>query len=38
MAKLSGLNRRTLDLIAARCYFYFMRSYEATGQMDQIKG
>jgi len=38
MSKLTGLNRRTLDLIAARCYFYYMRSYEATGQLDQIQG
>lgn len=38
LEKLSRQNRRTLDLIAARCYFYYTRSYELAGKINQIKG
>jgi len=33
MAKLENQNRRTLDLISAKCYFYFMRAHEMVGQL-----
>ncbi|XP_034244232.1 probable 26S proteasome non-ATPase regulatory subunit 3 [Thrips palmi] len=38
MSKLMGQNRRTSDLIAAKCYFYHMRCYELTNQLDKIRG
>ena len=28
VSKLEGQNRRTLDQISAKCYFYFMRAHE----------
>ena len=31
--KLEGQNRRTLDLISAKCYFYYMRAHEIVGQL-----
>lgn len=37
MNKLTTHNRRSLDLIAARCYFYFSRSYELDQRLDQIR-
>ena len=37
MDKVSVLNRRTLDLLAAKCYFYYSRAYELTGQLDRIR-
>jgi 26S proteasome regulatory subunit N3 len=37
MTKVSALNRRTLDLLAAKCYYYFFRAYELTKQMDGIR-
>lgn len=30
-------NRRTLDALAARCYYYHTRCYELVGQLNQIK-
>ena len=30
-------NRRTLDALAAKCYYFHMRCYELTGQLHQIK-
>jgi 26S proteasome regulatory subunit N3 len=36
--KVVGQNRRSLDLIAARCYYYFMRSYEARGEIAKVRG
>merc|ERR1712002_195648 len=33
MAKLENQNRRTLDLISAKCYFYFMRAHEMVGKL-----
>lgn len=38
MAKLTDKNRRTLDLITAKAYFYHMRCYELTDQLHKIKG
>ena len=38
MQKIVGTNRRTLDLIAAKCYFYHSRSNELTDQLDKIRG
>lgn len=35
--KLGSQNRRTLDLLAAKCYFYHSRSYELTGQLSKIR-
>jgi len=33
MSKLSASNRRTLDLISARCFFYYMRAHELGGAL-----
>ena len=38
MAKIQGQNRRTLDLLAAKCYFYHMRVYELISSLSPIKG
>lgn len=38
MAKVTAQNRRTLDLVAAKCYFYHSRCYELTNKLDQIRG
>lgn len=38
MTKVTGQNRRTLDLVAAKCYFYHSRAYELTNQLDKIRG
>ena len=32
MIKLESQNRRTLDLISAKCFFYYMRAHEMVGQ------
>ncbi|XP_064472370.1 26S proteasome non-ATPase regulatory subunit 3-like [Ornithodoros turicata] len=37
MQKIQSQNRRTLDLLAAKCYFYHSRCYELTGQMNKIR-
>ncbi|ESN92467.1 hypothetical protein HELRODRAFT_186129 [Helobdella robusta] len=37
MDKIALQNRRTLDMLAARCYFYFARAYELTNQFDRIR-
>ena len=37
MTKIAAQNRRTLDLIAAKCFFYHLRVYELTNSMDKIK-
>lgn len=37
MQKLKNHNRRSLDLIAARCYFYYSRAYELDSKFDQIR-
>lgn len=38
MNKINSQNRRTLDLIAAKCYFYHSRCAELTGKLDTIRG
>lgn len=38
MQKVTAQNRRTLDLVAAKCYFYHSRSYELTNQLENIRG
>lgn len=38
MLKVTSQNRRTLDLVAAKCYFYHSRAYELTNQLDKIRG
>jgi len=37
MDKVAAQNRRTLDLLAAKCYYYYCRSYEVTNQLDQVR-
>jgi len=37
MQKLLSQGRRTLDLLAAKCYFYHSRSYELTGQLAKTR-
>lgn len=31
-------NRRTLDVLAAKCYYFHTRCYELVGQLNQLKG
>lgn len=38
MSKLTNQNRRTLDLIAAKCYFYHSRVAELANKLDSIRG
>ncbi|XP_063242662.1 probable 26S proteasome non-ATPase regulatory subunit 3 [Bacillus rossius redtenbacheri] len=38
MQKVTVQNRRTLDLMVAKCYFYHSRSYELTNQLEKIRG
>ena len=38
MTKLSNYNRRSLDQVAGRCYYYHTLSHEAKGQMAKIRG
>uniref|UniRef100_A0A0A9Y084 Putative 26S proteasome non-ATPase regulatory subunit 3 n=1 Tax=Lygus hesperus TaxID=30085 RepID=A0A0A9Y084_LYGHE len=38
MTKVVAQNRRTSDLIAAKCYFYHSRAYELTNKLDAIRG
>jgi 26S proteasome regulatory subunit N3 len=37
MERLSKLNSRMLDLIAAKCYFYYARVYELQGHLARIR-
>jgi len=37
MDKVATQNRRTLDLLAAKCYYYYSRSYEVTEQLDRVR-
>lgn len=37
MKKITSQNRRSLDLLASKCYFYHLRCYELTNKMNQIK-
>lgn len=38
MTKLTNQNRRTLDLIAAKCFFYYSRVAELTNKLDTVRG
>ena len=35
--KTSVLNRRTLDLLSAKCYFYYARIFELNNMLDSIR-
>eukprot|EP01023_Acetabularia_acetabulum_P059511 TRINITY_DN7154_c0_g1_i1.p1 TRINITY_DN7154_c0_g1~~TRINITY_DN7154_c0_g1_i1.p1 ORF type:complete len:490 (-),score=67.90 TRINITY_DN7154_c0_g1_i1:204-1652(-) len=35
--KLKSFNRRTLDILASRIYFYYSLAYEALGNLDQVR-
>ncbi len=37
MQRLAEFNRRTLDVIAARIYFYYSLTYELTGELASIR-
>jgi 26S proteasome regulatory subunit N3 len=37
VGKLAAQNRRSLDQIAARCYYYHTLSHEAVGRLDKIR-
>jgi len=37
MKKLASTNRRTLDMLSAKAYFYYSRSYELTGRLESIR-
>ncbi|KAI4389992.1 hypothetical protein MLD38_002151 [Melastoma candidum] len=38
IARLKSLNRRTVDVLASRLYFYYSHSYEVTGDLAEIRG
>nr|XP_003705277.1 PREDICTED: probable 26S proteasome non-ATPase regulatory subunit 3 [Megachile rotundata]XP_012145131.1 PREDICTED: probable 26S proteasome non-ATPase regulatory subunit 3 [Megachile rotundata] len=38
LQKIIAQNRRTIDLIAAKCYFYYSRAYELVGRLNKIRG
>jgi 26S proteasome regulatory subunit N3 len=38
MAKVCAVNRRTLDMLAAKCYFYHARTMELAGRLDTVRG
>jgi len=35
--KVTSHNRRTLDLLASKCYFYHARAFELTNQLDKVR-
>ena len=37
VAKLAAQNRRSMDQIASRCYYYHTLSHEAVGRLDKIR-
>jgi 26S proteasome regulatory subunit N3 len=37
MDKVTAQNRRTLDMLAAKCYYYYGRAYEVTNQLEKIR-
>lgn len=37
MDKIVSQNRRSLDVIASKCFFYYTRVHELTGKLDQIR-
>lgn len=38
IARLKNLNRRTVDVLASRLYFYYSLSYELTESLSEIRG
>ncbi|XP_038706890.1 probable 26S proteasome non-ATPase regulatory subunit 3 isoform X2 [Tripterygium wilfordii] len=38
VARLRNLNRRTVDVLASRLYFYYSLSYELSGDLAEIRG
>ncbi|KAH9655124.1 26S proteasome non-ATPase regulatory subunit 3 [Citrus sinensis] len=38
IARLKNMNRRTVDVLAARLYFYYSLCYELTGDLAEIRG
>ncbi|XP_047322410.1 probable 26S proteasome non-ATPase regulatory subunit 3 [Impatiens glandulifera] len=38
IARLKNLNRRTVDVLASRLFFYYSLSYELTGDLAEIRG
>ncbi|XWS62625.1 hypothetical protein CRYUN_Cryun06bG0027200 [Craigia yunnanensis] len=38
IARLKNMNRRTVDFLAARLYFYYSLCYELTGDLAEIRG
>ncbi|PQQ17684.1 putative 26S proteasome non-ATPase regulatory subunit 3 isoform X2 [Prunus yedoensis var. nudiflora] len=38
IARLKNFNRRTVDVLASRLYFYYSYSYELTGNLAEIRG
>ncbi|KAA3462821.1 putative 26S proteasome non-ATPase regulatory subunit 3 [Gossypium australe] len=38
IARLKNVNRRTVDVLAARLYFYYSLCYELTGDLAEIRG
>uniref|UniRef100_A0A7N0U5I6 PCI domain-containing protein n=1 Tax=Kalanchoe fedtschenkoi TaxID=63787 RepID=A0A7N0U5I6_KALFE len=38
IARLKNLNRRTVDVLASRLYFYYSLTYELTGDLAEIRG
>ncbi|KAK6240730.1 Proteasome component (PCI) domain - like 4 [Theobroma cacao] len=38
IARLKNMNRRTVDVLAARLYFYYSLCYEHTGDLAEIRG
>ncbi|PIK33985.1 putative 26S proteasome non-ATPase regulatory subunit 3 isoform X2 [Apostichopus japonicus] len=37
VAKLDAINRRTMDQLSAKAYFYHSRTYELTDQLDKVR-
>jgi len=37
LTKLVNENRRSLDPIAAKCYFYYSRVYELTDKLEDVR-
>ncbi|PKA60400.1 putative 26S proteasome non-ATPase regulatory subunit 3 [Apostasia shenzhenica] len=38
IARLKNINRRTVDVLASRLYFYYSYSHELTNSLDEIRG
>jgi 26S proteasome regulatory subunit N3 len=38
IARLKSLNRRTVDVLASRLYFYYSYVYELTNSLAEIRG